>query len=122
MLHGSELMEAPEHDDGTGLSVVLGPSTEAGAEPGGIGEGYFGMGFFCFSVLPSSSVAMASSEACSSGSKTSSSGLHEVDFKDDPVAIEVGMSDAVVEIVVEPTEDLPPSHKRRFAKLSMSRG
>ncbi len=46
---------------------------------------------------------------------------HEVDFKDDPVTIEVGMSDAVVEIVVEATEDLAPSHKRRFAMLSVPR-
>ena len=46
---------------------------------------------------------------------------HEVDFKDDPIALEVGMSDEVVEIVVEATEDLAPSHKRRFAMLSVPR-
>jgi hypothetical protein len=46
---------------------------------------------------------------------------HEVDFKDDPITIEVGMSDEVVEIVVEAPEDLAPSHKRRFAMLSMPR-
>ena len=46
---------------------------------------------------------------------------HEVDFKDDPVTIEVGKNDAVVEIVVEVTEDLAPSHKRRFAMLSVPR-
>ena len=46
---------------------------------------------------------------------------HEVDFKDDPIALEVGMSDAVVEIVVEATEDLAPPNKRRFAMLSVPR-
>ena len=46
---------------------------------------------------------------------------HEVDFKDDPITIEISMSDAVVEIVVEAPEDLAPSHKRRFAMLSVPR-
>ena len=46
---------------------------------------------------------------------------HEVDFEDDPITIEVGMSDAVVEIVIEAPEDLAPPHKRRFAMLSVPR-
>ena len=46
---------------------------------------------------------------------------HEVDFKDAPITIEVEMSDAVVEIVVEAPGDLAPSHKRRFAMLSVPR-
>ncbi len=46
---------------------------------------------------------------------------HEVDFGDDPITIEVGMSDAVVEIVVEAPQDPAPPHKRRFALLSVPR-
>ncbi len=34
---------------------------------------------------------------------------HEVDFEDDPITIEIGMSDAVVEIVVEAPQD-PARH------------
>ena len=46
---------------------------------------------------------------------------HEVNFKDDPITIEIGMNDEVVEIVVEAPEDLAPSHRRRFAMLSVPR-
>jgi hypothetical protein len=46
---------------------------------------------------------------------------HEVDFGDDAVAIEVGISDAVVEIAVEATQDAAPSDKRRFAIVSVPR-
>lgn len=46
---------------------------------------------------------------------------HEVDFEDDPITIEVGISDAVVEIIVEASEDLAPPHKRRYAMLSVPR-
>jgi len=46
---------------------------------------------------------------------------HDVDFEDDPITIEIGMNDAVVEIVVEAPQDPAPPHKRRFAMLSVPR-
>ena len=73
-LYGAELVEAMEHDDGSGFSVVSGPSSEAGADPGGEGEGAFWVGVFCFSVLPSSVVETASRAGRSSASKASWSG------------------------------------------------
>ena len=47
-LYGSELIDAVEHDDGTGFSIVSGPSSEACAYPCGEGEGAFGVGIFLF--------------------------------------------------------------------------
>ncbi len=48
VLHGSELVKASEHNDGSGLAVVSGPAAEPGADPGGEGEGALGMGVFLF--------------------------------------------------------------------------
>ena len=73
-LYGAELVEAVEHDDGSGFSVISSPSSEAGADPGGEGEGAFWVGVFCFSVLPSSVVETASRAGRSSASKASWSG------------------------------------------------
>src|SRR5215203_5194712 len=41
---GLELEPALEHDDGSGLAVVAGPSAEAGADPSRIGERAPGVG------------------------------------------------------------------------------
>lgn len=46
---------------------------------------------------------------------------HEVDFKDDPVAVEVSMSEAVVQISIDAIEDVAPSHRRRFATMAIPR-
>ena len=51
----------------------------------------------------------------------SSGRRHEVDFGDAKVAVEVSMSDSVVQITAEATQDVAPSHKRRFAMLSVPR-
>ena len=45
-LYSAELIEAMEHDDGSGFSVISGPSSEAGADPSGEGEGAFWVGVF----------------------------------------------------------------------------
>ena len=46
---------------------------------------------------------------------------HEVDFKDDPVAMKVNMSESVVQISIYAIEDMAPSHKRRFATMAIPR-
>ena len=46
---------------------------------------------------------------------------HEVDFKDDPVAVEVSMSETVVQISIDAIEDLALPHKRRFATMAIPR-
>jgi hypothetical protein len=46
---------------------------------------------------------------------------HEVDFKDDPVAVDVSMSESVVQITIDAIEDMAPSHKRRFATVAIPR-
>jgi len=46
---------------------------------------------------------------------------HEVDFKDDPVAVEVSMSESVVQISIDAIEDIGPSDKRRFATMAIPR-
>jgi hypothetical protein len=46
---------------------------------------------------------------------------HEVDFKDDPVAVDVSMSESVVQISIDAIEDMAPSHKRRFATVAIPR-
>ena len=53
MLDGVEFGEASEHDNGARFSIVSGPAAEAREDPGGEGERAFGMGIFCFAVLPS---------------------------------------------------------------------
>ncbi len=46
---------------------------------------------------------------------------HEVDFKDDPVAVDVSMSESVVQISIDAIADMAPSHKRRFATVAIPR-
>jgi len=46
---------------------------------------------------------------------------HEVDFRDDPIAVEVSMSETVVQISIDAIEDMAPSHKRRFATVAIPR-
>ena len=46
---------------------------------------------------------------------------HEVDFKDDPVAVDVSMSESVVQITLDAVEDMAPPHKRRFATVAIPR-
>ena len=46
---------------------------------------------------------------------------HEVDFKDDPVAVEVSMSESVVQISIDAIEDMALPHKRRFATVAFPR-
>ncbi len=46
---------------------------------------------------------------------------HEVDFKDDPVAVDVSMSESVVQITIDAIEDMALPHKRRFATVAIPR-
>jgi hypothetical protein len=46
---------------------------------------------------------------------------HEVDFGDDPVAIDISASDAVVQIVVEEAGEAASVDKPRYAMLSVPR-
>src|SRR5215207_296948 len=68
---GLELEPALEHDDGSGLAVVAGPSAEAGADPCRIGERAPGWGLRCRSVLPSRLLHKASMRGRSSEPKAS---------------------------------------------------
>ena len=69
---------ALEHDDGSGLAVVAGPSAEAGADPCRIGERALGWGLRCRSVLPSRLLHKASMKGRSSGPKASVTGLRRL--------------------------------------------
>ena len=44
---------------------------------------------------------------------------HEVDFEDAEVTIEVFAGETTIEIVIESQNDLAPSHRKRFALLSL---
>ena len=46
---------------------------------------------------------------------------HEVDFEDAEVTIEVCAGETTIEIVIESRNDLAPSHRKRFALLSLPR-
>jgi len=46
---------------------------------------------------------------------------HEVDFEDAEVTIEVFAGETTIEIVIESRNDLAPSHRKRFALLSLPR-
>ncbi len=46
---------------------------------------------------------------------------HEVDFKDDPIAVDVSMSESVVQITIDAIEDMALQHKRRFATVAIPR-
>src|SRR6185369_3934989 len=46
LLHGSEVKEAFEDDNGAGFSVIAVPAAEPGADPGSECEGAFGIGVF----------------------------------------------------------------------------
>jgi hypothetical protein len=46
---------------------------------------------------------------------------HEVDFTGDPVTVDVSMNESVVQITIDATEDMAPSHKRRFATIAIPR-
>ena len=46
---------------------------------------------------------------------------HEVDFQDDPVAVDASVSDAVVQITMEAIQDPTQAHKRRFATMAIPR-
>jgi len=47
-----ERLQPLHHDDGSWFAVVAGPSAKSRAHPTGVRQRPFGMGFFCFSVLP----------------------------------------------------------------------
>ncbi len=46
---------------------------------------------------------------------------HEVDFKDDPVAVDVSMGESAVQITLDAVEDTAPPHERRFATVAIPR-
>jgi hypothetical protein len=46
---------------------------------------------------------------------------HDVDFGEDPIAVDVAASRSTVQITVEAPQDLAPSDKRRFATLCLPR-
>ncbi len=46
---------------------------------------------------------------------------HEEDFKDDPVAVDVSMSELDVQITIDAIEDITPPHMRRFATVAIPR-
>ena len=46
---------------------------------------------------------------------------HEVDFQDDPVAVDVSVSHAVVQITIEAIQDPTQPDKRRFATVAIPR-
>src|SRR5215218_9416441 len=75
---GLELEPALEHDDGSGLAVVAGPSAEAGADPCCIGERAPGVGVALSFGLPSRLWHKASRRGRSSGPKASVTGLRRL--------------------------------------------
>ncbi len=46
MFDGVEVGDAPEHHDGTRLTVITGPASQAGKDPGGECKGSFRVGIF----------------------------------------------------------------------------
>lgn len=46
---------------------------------------------------------------------------HEVDFGDDPVTLDVAISEATVQITLEAADDPGPSGRRRFVTLAVPR-